>query len=320
MSKTILVPLDGSTLSERALPLACSIAQRSGATLRLVHVHMRHSANPLYVEGLPILDEDLHSLGREHERVYLQRTCTRLEAESDLTITCEILDGGGSIAIDLVRDAVASGADLVVMTTHGRGGLERAWLGSVADGLVRLSTVPILLLRQAEGALETDGGPNIEHVVIPLDGSGLAEQIIEPALALGTCMEAKYTLLHVVEPVTRFDHSPVTTTADASFRETEWRQRAAERYLDDVAQRLRAKGQQVATMVVHAPQPALAILEEARQRRNTVVAMATHGRSGLTRRLVGSIADKVLRGATMPVLLYRPGEEPEPREPASASG
>src|ERR671924_671750 len=83
MYRSILVPLDGSPLSEYALPTACDIARRSGAILRLVHVHMPATPNPIYVEGLPVIDERMQSLDRDHERVYLERIRDRIIAEQD---------------------------------------------------------------------------------------------------------------------------------------------------------------------------------------------------------------------------------------------
>ena len=191
MYRSILVPLDGSPLSEYALPAACDIARRSGAALRLVHVHMRATSNPIYVEGLPMIDERLQSLGKDHERAYLERVRDRISAEQGLRVTIALHDLASeagrdpSIADALAADAAATDTDLIVMTTHGRGGLARFWLGSVADTLIHVSSVPVLSLRPDELAPPIEHPPVFRHILIPLDGSALAEQILEPTLTLG---------------------------------------------------------------------------------------------------------------------------------------
>lgn len=305
MYDSVLVPLDGSAFGEHALPAAVSIARRAGATLRLVHVYALYQ--PIYVEGMPVIDESLHSLRREHERAYLERVRARLVSETDLTITCSLLEG--PVAEAIAQHAGATGAGLIVMTTHGYGGLTRAWLGSVADGLVRRSPVPVLLLRPGEGAPELDRPPALRQILIPLDGSALAEQILGHALALGTLMQAEYTLLHVVEPITLSGALPVVFAPEVDPELLKQSQVAAQHYLDGVATRLQGKGVQVQPRVLVSTQPAAAILDDARQHGAELIAMATHGRSGLARLVIGSIADKVLRAADVPVLLYRPQEQ-----------
>lgn len=294
----VLTPLDGSPFSEHALPLACEIARRSSARLRLVLVHTL-SASPLYVEGQPVIDENLASLSREHGRIYLEQVRERLAAKvgREINIEVEFVDRSiesltnESLGSFLAAYAASSQTDLIVMTSHGRGGLERFWLGSVADTLVRLSRVPILLLRPHGGAPDFVAPLLFTKVLIPLDGSELAEQILEPALALGSLAQAEYSLLRVVEPLA----SPATT------------QRAeAQAYLDHLAQQLAAAGRRIQTHIADATQPAAAILQVAKQEGSDLIALATHGRSGFRRLLIGSVADKVLRGATMPILIYRP--------------
>jgi len=316
MYRSILVPLDGSPLSEYALPVASDIARRSGAALRLVHVHMPATPAPIYVEGLPVIDERLQSLGKDHERAYLERIRSRIIAEQDLSVTIAVLDPGSEAGRDatipdvLVADASATSTDLIVMTTHGRGGLARFWLGSVADALVRVSRVPILSLRPGEPIPPIDHPPVFRHILIPLDGSALAEQILEPALALGDLMQAAYTLLHVVELFVLPSDASSLYALHLDAQMTQAVQAERQRYLDDLAQRLRAGGRQVQTQTLLAPQAAMAILDAAQTHGADLVALATHGRSGLARLLIGSVADKVRRGADMPVLLYRPQASP----------
>src|SRR5512134_3053042 len=145
----ILVPLDGSGLAELAVPVAAGLAQRAEAQMRLVHVHVPISAEPIHVEGLPVIDERMRSQRREHEQAYLVGASRRLAG--GVAVSTALIDG--PVAAALTAEAERSGAELIVMTTHGRGGFERAWLGSVADALVRTSPVPLLLVRPEPGTV-----------------------------------------------------------------------------------------------------------------------------------------------------------------------
>jgi nucleotide-binding universal stress UspA family protein len=324
MYRSILVPLDGSPLSEYALPIACDIARRSGAELHLVHVHVRATPAPIYVEGMPVVDEQLQSLSKEHELGYLEGIRDRLTAKLELPMRVAVLDPlDADLRDQTVPDMLASYAatansDLIVITTHGRGGLERFWLGSVADALVRASPVPVLLVRP-DAYYPTSQPPAFRQILIPLDGSALAEQILEPALMLGGPAEAEYTLLHVVQPRVLLRWGPFTTPTDLDFEATQRRQSDAQHYLERIARPLRAAGKQVVLRVVAAEQVAPAILEEARQHGIDLIAIATHGRSNLGRLLLGSVADKVLRRTDIPLLVYRPTFPPEFARRQSAS-
>ncbi|HEU5102063.1 MAG TPA: universal stress protein, partial [Roseiflexaceae bacterium] len=236
----------------------------------------------------------------------------RLTGEHDLLITLAVIDPldadihDQTIATMLATHAAATDTDLIVMTTHGRGGLARFWLGSVADVLVRASRVPVLLLRPDEGMSDPARSCTFQRILIPLDGSPRSEAIVEPALALGQLMYSEYTLLRVVAPFVVGAPAPFTTPTDFDPDRTMRLQSKAQDYLDDVAGRLLSTGVQVRTRVLVAEHVAAAILEHARQHSIDLVAISTAGRSGLARLLIGSVADKVLRGAEVPVLVYRP--------------
>lgn len=316
MVNSILVPLDGSSFSEHALPIAGEIALRSRAMLRLVHVHAL-SSSPIYVEGRPVIDENLRSLHQEHERLYLEQIRARLAPRMPgLVIEVEAYERpieslvNESVGAFLARRIAAHhDVDLIVMTTHGRSGLTRFWLGSVADELVRMSHIPILLLRPTDEATDDAHPPSLRKILVPLDGSSLAEQILEPTLAFGGLMQAEYTLLSVVKPanITSFSSSPPMDRLDIETnREMETH---ATNYLSRVAERLQSAERQIGTRVLFAQNPANAILAEAQNHAIDLIALATHGRSGWARLTLGSVADKVLRGAMVPVLMVRPREE-----------
>ena len=147
----------------------------------------------------------------------------------------------------------------------------------------------------------------IRHVLICLDGSPLAETIVEPAITLGTAFGADYTLLQVVRPPFFAGHDPTSPGPEVFGQPaTQQLQKQAEQYVAQLVERLRTRNLRVDQQVVVSAQPASAILEQSQQQPDTLLAMSTHGRGGLVRAFLGSVADKVLRGATTPMLIYRP--------------
>ncbi len=306
MIRSVLVPLDGSSFGEHALPLASKIARRAGASLHLARVHQ--SLPPPFAVGAGFVDEvDLALKSRENAS--LQDAARRLDCESSRRLTTELLVGEVATALS----ARAADTDLVVMSTHGRGPLGRFWLGSVADQLIRVLPVPVLLVRPRESLPDFSREPACKRMLLPLDGTPLAEQIIEPALEVGTLLGSSFTLVRVVKPALVGDYVPEGGTfagmTDSLLDRLSELQRGVERearsYLEAVAGRLAGRGLSVQTRVLVEEQPAAGILREAETDAD-VIALATHGRRGLPRLLLGSVADKLVRGCTLPVLLYRP--------------
>jgi nucleotide-binding universal stress UspA family protein len=310
MYRTILVPLDGSPFGEQALPLALALTRRAAAKLEVVHVHP--VVAPPYGEGGRDFHDPLDDARRRQEEAYLKGVVKRLTAVAPVQATAALRDG--SVAQLLHEEAVARGADLVVMTTHGRGPLARAWLGSVADVLLRQLPMPLLLLRPGDAELKLTREPLLKHILIPLDGSPLAEQILEPAVALGSLVGADCTLVRVIKPMT-VAGVELPAPSPSLFGQTlleqlkllhEQELTDAREYLDYIAERLRARSLRVQTRVAVHEKPAVAILDEIRTHPVDLVALATHGHGGLTRLFLGSVADKVVRAGNVPVLIHRP--------------
>jgi nucleotide-binding universal stress UspA family protein len=305
MYRSILVPLDGSTFAEHALPLALSIARRAGATLRLVQVHL--SVFPPFGDGggtVP-LDFRLDDEVRAQEAAYLASTIARLTAVAPtVPASTALLDG--PTADVLCGQAIAAKADLVVMATHGRGALSRLWLGSVADKLVRKLPMPVLLVRPSGGAADLSADAALHRILIPLDGSELAEQILEPAAALGSLMGAEHQLLFVLEPALIFGPHLSSTALGQDLPLLRESAGQAQEYLESVAARLRARSLRVQTRLLVSPMAGPAILEEAAAQHCDLIALETHGRGGLARLVLGSVADKVIRGASTAVLVHHP--------------
>jgi nucleotide-binding universal stress UspA family protein len=310
MFRSLLVPLDGSPFAEHALPLALSIARRAEAELQLVYVHSTpdadHPAHHFLNEESWVTD------WKTRHRAYLDNVAQRLRAAGGKAVTPLVLHG--DVVGSICKQVMQAGTSLVVMTTHARNPLGRMWLGSVADLLIRELSRPLLLVRPLEERVDLSLDVTLKHILIPLDGTPLAEQILEGAIALGEAMGADYTLLRVIRPVATV-HYPPEGVRGANLPE-EMRQQlervetkarlAAEGYLYEIAQRLRGRLLRVHTKVVDEDQPALAVIEMAQKLPANLIAMQTHGRRGLSRLVLGSVADKVLRGGAAPLLLQRP--------------
>ena len=295
----IVVPLDGSDLAERAVPVADQLARRAGAGLRLVHVHDPVAAEPIYVEGLPVIDDHLRTQRREHEQAYLDGARQRLAPGARSSVA--LLDG--AIAAAIVEYAEQNDAALIVVTSHARGGFERAWLGSVTEAMVRLSPVPLLVVRPEPGQVSG----SFRRLLVPLDGSVAAESILEHAVRLARLEpESELVLLQVVQPIVQkawvLSAAIKASTLDGDRSQVE----SAEKYLDGIARSLETSGLRVRARVRSAASVAPAILNVAREENVDVVALATHGRSGVARLMLGSVADKLLRGSHTPILLFRP--------------
>ena len=273
MYRHIVVPLDGSVFAERAIPAALAIARLAGATVELVHVHEAPTS-------LVDLQTDAVCAGLDHLVDRLART-----NGPSVRLTCL----KGDVSESLGRQIAASRADLIVLATHGEGGLTRVLLGSIGDHLVRHSGVPVLLVRAGGLGPLTAEEPLFEHVLVPLDGSELATHVIEPALAVASPGRTRVTLLRVLDVV-------------SSGSETQRLTRQAALPLEASATELRASGYHTTVAVRQNEDVARGILYFARQQRVDLIAISTHGRGRIRRSLFGSVADVVIRQAQVPVL------------------
>lgn len=298
--RSLFVPLDGSPFAEQALPLALSIARNAGALLRVGLVHHPVPALATALE-VPEIEAQLDQESRQREQGYLNGVVERLRHEANVPVTALLLDG--PVADALEEEIEKSGTDLVVMTTHGRGPLSRFWLGSVADQLMRRLHTSVLLVRPAgERSIE----PRLRRILIALDGSPFAEQAIGAATALGMPFDAEFVLLMVVEPTLPVADPAGLMILPVSPDTEQKRCSAAEQYLSGLAGRLRSEGVTVTTHVAADAVATAAILERAEALHADLVALASHGAGGFERLVIGSVADKVIRGSLHPTLVVRP--------------
>lgn len=324
MFRHVVVPLDGSEFSRIALPWAMALAPDADQAVELVSAvdslpalggvgYADNLTNSVPALGayadLPGGGAELMETIRRARGADLKAAAEELRTKTEAAVRWELLDGEPSEAV--AAHVEASGADLIVMSTHGRGGMARAWLGSVADRLVRHVTVPVLLVRPGEGpasgpASSPAPGRTIRRLLVPLDGSELAEAALEPAAGVIARTGGALVLAQVTGTALPIG-SPYPPEAGVVLEEHADEQvQEARRYLDGVAARLRDGGVEVADVVVRDGATSATILDIARESADAI-AMATHGRGGLRRWILGSVSDKVLRGGDLPVLLVRPG-------------
>ena len=302
MVKLILVPLDGSKFSESSLPLAMAIGRATGARLHVAQIHVPYEpeallgSTPFQFEGVDIEEYDARRL--EQDQAYISQLGSRI-GNDGLAVEASVLKGR-RVADGLAGFADEVGADLIVLASHGHTGASRTWLGSVADELVRHSNRPLLVSRPVDGV--EAAAPTLRHILVPLDGSKLAEGALGPALDVARATGARITLAHVVATVTM--HGPRSLTPVRRKIRSEFE--AAEAYLDGVAASLKEEGLDVDTRVVEGKTPAVVLSELADAIGADMIAMATHGYGGVRRALLGIVADKVLRMSSLPVLITRP--------------
>jgi nucleotide-binding universal stress UspA family protein len=270
-------------------------------------VHVAEVFAPSRTQGAPPLDPRIDRELEADRSAYLNSLADWLRQGANVTVKATLLEGPvGPTFAEYVRER---SADLVVMTTHGRGGLSRAWLGSVATEVVRLSGAPVLLIRPSESGSRSQAAPAFARVLVPLDTSSEQQEALEHALALAGPDGPQFMLLHVTRPF-----AYLADREAAAFPDEEQVRVTAEQYLNDVADRVRARGFSVQTLVLRHQHPARAILEHAEREQVDLIAMETHAYRLVERLLLGSVADKVVRGAHVPVLVHRPQASPVDEE------
>jgi nucleotide-binding universal stress UspA family protein len=299
MFQHIMVPLDGSPFGEIAIPAALEIGKRTNGEVRLLHAYEAGARLVPPAESV-VLSEEVDRALRDAERKYLTDVVDRIAPSTPVRITSALLDEPAGPS--LVEQSVSWPADLVVMTTHGRGPVSRFWLGSVADYVIRHASTPILLLRPKDEVDWAPGDLRIRHVLATTDFSPTADAVLEPVAAMAELFGAEIELANVVEPVlgytTVFPY-PVPTAAEID----ETSRAIAHEELDQRARVLQGKGLTVTTKVLFGTGAAGALLDRVRESTPDLVAIATHGRTGWRRAVIGSVADKLVRGAAAAILV-----------------
>ncbi len=294
----ILVPLDGSPFAEHVLAHlpALSVGKETEVFLLQVLESNRYQA----AIALETFDAGVLQRIREEAERYLKTKARELREQG---YRAHAMIAEGDVAWNICQVAEAQEVDLIAMTTHGRTGLERLLLGSVADRVIRTATQPVYLVRPDR---EQAHSLQVQRILVPLDGSELAELALIPAQDLARFHRASLVLVQVVEPVEVYAEGYVYGEAYAPLPATEELEKLAREYLDQVAQQLRSQGFETEQVVLRARAPE-GIVQASRDHGVDMVVMTTHGRSGLSRWVFGSVAEKVVRLSPCPLLLVRAG-------------
>ena len=286
MYERILVPLDGSELAERALPYAEGIALRLHSEVILLTVSA--------------LGDCLERL----LRAYLENKAGELLSSG---VKASPLVVEGDTANEILNLAEKNHVDLIIISTHGRSGISRWALGNVANKVLRASHIPTLLIKSSE--LETvSAGKVLGNILVPLDGSQFAEAIIPYVEGLAQGMDSEVALLRVIEPIKLPNLAAYGQWVDCEKYEksllTE-AEKEAKRYLSNQECALQDKGVKVSSISLLG-KPTQTILQYAEDNFFSLIALSTHGFSGITKWAYGSVASNIIEGSTKPVLLVRP--------------
>lgn len=301
MYRNIMVPTDGSGFDREAILVALRVAERCEAKVRLVRVlstgaYFGMAASP---EAVLVSPEALRA---EQDAAFreLYALAAECRAFGKVDVTADLEQG--PIADVLAGYAKRNAIDLIVISSHGRRGIARLSLGSVTDSLIRGTTIPVLVVKPRASYLTPEATREFHHIVVPLDGSSLAEQILAKVVPLARVEEAEITLLHVLSP------------SDDAYENDEnrllpwWEKKVAgaKAYLSRRAGEVRAAGVTAGVDVIVGERISETITDYARRERADLIAIATHGRGGFARVLHGSVADGVTKSALSSILVFHP--------------
>ena len=300
--KKILCATDFSEYSEYAMRYATAFAKISAGTIDCVHVVdtgfvKDGSMDGVYVSGADLqrsLDAIKATAEKELEHFI------RKEHFLGVDMTPHLREGHA--ANEIVKLADEIGADLLIIATHGRSGLERLVFGGTCDKVLRLSKTPVLAIKHPEHeALEEDGSLKINRILCPLDFSEFSRSGLGLAADLARQFNSTIVLAHVVDA--RFDYPE--WTAQVAMNTSEQLAKSAEENLKSVAEGMEGLETEI---VVTKGIPHRILIEKTKENDIDLVIIATHGRKGLAHALLGSVTEKVVRSAGCPVLTIRPSE------------
>ncbi len=330
MFRRILVPLDGSTRAEQALPVAARIARASAGTVILVRVVTSPIDFAWYNAEAPQAMEATLQADEAKARAYINHVASSELLEGIAVIT-EVLTG--TPANTLFEAAKARQADLMVMCSHGDTGLKRWVLGSVAQKVARHSPIPVLVLRESAGTPGTlhPEGPRPVRVMLATDNSPLAEEALESAAYLSAALSAPlHGELHLVHIVPLPTSQGYDEMADMLAREQQQFIADANAKLTKAAHQLTTGSLaqlqlNVTTSLLIANDVAETLIETAELGREDaapcdVMVMATHGRSGPQRWVMGSVTERVLGATRLPLLIVRPHKSVQPHKAKDVAG
>ncbi len=313
MFQRIIVPLDGSRRAERAIPVAATLARAAQGTIVFLRVAVLghevgfYGAGPA-VEIIPTLLETRVTEANE----YLASVMT-IFRDYLTGIKTETVVETGTTTSTIVSAARWEHGDLIVLCSHGDTGLKRWVLDSIALQAARHSPVPVLILNEHDAVHPLEDVARPLRVLVPLDGSELAETALTPVVqlmaALTSTGKGVLHLLRVVDVPLLNGSMRDLARVDALARQHA--NAEAQMYLDAIVKRLQEANQgstplSITTSVILSPDIAGTIIQQAEAGSCDVIAMATHGRGGLMRLLMGSVTERIIGHTTLPLLVTRP--------------
>ena len=286
MYSKILVPLDGSQLSETILPYARTIADALKAPVELLA-----AIEPGALSAKGQSDPQKASLN------YLKGVATSFPDSRSVSCTVEI-----GIPAEVIVDKASSQPDtFITMSTRGRSGIQRWLIGSVADKVLHATTNPLLLVK-GETTAKTSGDATLRKILVPLDGSPLAEKALPHVVQLATKMMMEVVL---VQAPAAPRAASVEQESDPAFQQIAKEIiKEAQGYLEARVKELQAKGLKVSSLLLDG-EAAGEIIDLARKTPNNLIAMRTHGWSGIGRWVLGNVTERVVRHSGDPVLIVR---------------
>ena len=311
MYTRILTALDGSDLSEQVIPLVQSLAAGLSIPTTLLHVIEPETLTIPQMLNPSLHTEEFLSHRMRHASQYVEPVADEFR-QLGLTVRAEIPQGEPATAI--VDEAAKDPGTLIAMSSHGRSGLARWWMGSVTDKVLHLTDNPLLVIRSEAQSQERPRNA-FRNITVPVDGSELAEEILPHVVYLSSTMRLAVDLVRVNPSRDEYYRSlsigpsGVTRVTPSYEGYIDLVDGEAEGYLADLKEKLIQQGAaSVTTNLLHGS-PATAIADFSTSTPNNLVAMTTHGRSGVGRLVLGSVAERVVRQSGDPVLLIRAARE-----------
>jgi nucleotide-binding universal stress UspA family protein len=283
MYERILVPLDGSELAEQAIPYAEWLASKFNSEVILITACL--AGDPL-------------------ERALTEYIERRVEKIQSLGIKTRSLCIEGEPAASIINFAGKNNISLIILSTHGRTGVSHWPLGSITNKVVQRSHIPVFLVRSSQPA-KTSADKEMQNILLTLDGSHFSEAIIPYVEKLAKVMDSEVVLLRVVEPVKL---PQLAAYADREKYEKGFidkLRKEAKRYLDQKKTALARKGIKVNSALLEGKADE-AILQYAEDKSVNLIALTTHGFSGITKWAYGSVASRIIEASSKPTLLVRP--------------
>ena len=307
MYARILVPVDGSSLSEQVLPYVQQLGLGLSIPVTLMTVVEPSPPSIGLHLGSSSQEQDTVRHRADHAVAYLNSLADAFRSDG---VTVSTLTPSGAPAQEIVQEAEREADTLIAMSGHGRSGVARWWLGSVADRVLHTTDAPLLVIRFNEDERPTHA-QGFSRVVVPVDGSPRAEEILPHVTLITKALGLAIDLVRVVPTWNEYlaMAAPSENYGSASFEEvSRYNQEEAARYLDRLKEDLSQQG--VGPVETHCLRgdPASSIIDVASGTPDRLVAMTTHGRSGVGRWVLGSVADRVVRNSGDPVLVVRAGE------------